>query len=113
MVTRAGAFSKLSAEGRVSGSFTVADRTSGVDMAAALRKYFDDHPGYTGLFWDTGGRPHRIYALKEHGGKFRGNWLFNNWEEFLSRAWSFPDELSKVMEGKIRLTIFSPDRSQR
>lgn len=88
-------------EGRVSGSYTVADRTSGVDLAGALRKYFDDHPGYTGLFWDTGGRSHRIPALKEHGGKFRGNWLFNNWEEFLSRAWVFPDELWKKMEEKI------------
>ena len=88
-------------EGRVSGSYTVADRTSGVDMAAAIRKYFDEHPGYTGLFWDTGGRSHRIFALREHGSKFRNNWLFNNWEEFLSRAWTFPDELWQEMEKKI------------
>jgi hypothetical protein len=88
-------------EGKASGAYTVADRTSGVDMAAPLRSYFDKNPGYTKLFWDLGGRPHRIYALKEHGNKFKGNWLFNNWEEFLARTWTYPDELDVEIERKI------------
>ncbi len=85
-------------EGKASGAYIVADRTSGGDMAGALRKYFDEHPGYTGLHWDTGGRGHRVFALREHGTKFRGNWLFNNWEEFLSKGWTYPDELWKEIE---------------
>lgn len=92
-------------DGKASGAFAiehiVKDRTSGKDMAAALRNYFDKNPEYTGLFWDTGGRIQRVYALKEHGNKFRNNYLFNNWEEFLSQAWVFPDELLREIERKI------------
>jgi len=40
-------------------------------------------------------------VLKDHGDKFKGNWLANNWEEFLSRAWTYPDELTLEIERKI------------
>jgi hypothetical protein len=86
--------------GRASGSATVADRTSGIDMGGALREYLDKHP-YTTLFWDTGGRRARLTALKEHGPKLRGNWVFNNWEEFLSKAWTYPDELWREIEKRL------------
>ncbi len=69
-----------------------ADRSTGVNLGEAIRKYFDKHPEYTSLFWDTGGRPHIRHALQEHAHRFKNNWLFNNWEEFLSKAWAFPSE---------------------
>ena len=58
-----------------------------------LRKYLDKHPEYTGVFWGLGGRAHTLLALGHHGSKFRNNYVFNNWEELVSKAWTFPDEL--------------------
>ena len=63
------------------------------ELAEPVRKYLDQHPEYTGLFVRAGGRRHTFFALRQHGHKFRNNWLFNNWEEFISKTWAFPDEL--------------------
>jgi hypothetical protein len=69
--------------------------------AELLRKYFNEHPGYTKLFWDNGGRTRKAFLLKEHGDKFKGNWIFNNWEEFLSGGWVYPDELEAEIERRV------------
>lgn len=59
----------------------------------ALRQYLEQHPDYTGVFMGTGGRADIRIAIGEHGGKYRNNWLFHNWEEFISKVWTFPDDL--------------------
>ena len=71
------------------------------DINAGLWNYLTQHPEYTGVFYGLGGRYHLKFQLKEHAGKFRGCWLFNNWEEFLSNAWTYPDELEIEIERKI------------
>lgn len=71
------------------------------DLSGGLRRYLTDHPEYTGLLYGLGGRNHLRFQLKEHSDKFRGCWLFNNWEEFLSRAWSYPDEIEHELERRI------------
>lgn len=98
---------ELFKEGRAAGSYTfVLGKKSGADIVAgALRKYFDENPGYTKLFWDIGGRTRKVFLLKEHGAKFKGNWLFNNWEEFLSRGWTYPDELEVEIERRVIATL--------
>jgi hypothetical protein len=63
-----------------------------------VRKYLDKHPEYTGVFMGQGGRSHVLLALGHHDKKFRNNWVFNNWEEFISKSWSYPDELWKEIE---------------
>lgn len=88
-------------DGIASGSPETADLASGMNVAGPLRQYLKEHPEYTKLFWDLGARPQKIQVLGEYGRKFKANWLFNNWEEFLSRAWTFPDELSVEIERRI------------
>ena len=63
------------------------------ELMVPVRKYLDKHPEYTGLFIRSGGRRHSTFALREHGHKFRNNYLFNNWEEFMAKSWRYPDEL--------------------
>jgi hypothetical protein len=89
------------AEGIASGSPETADLASGMNVAKPLMKYLKAHPEYTKVFWDLGARTQKIQVLGDQGHKFKANWLFNNWEEFLSDAWSFPDELSVEIERKI------------
>ncbi|MEI9478686.1 MAG: hypothetical protein WCO26_19240, partial [Deltaproteobacteria bacterium] len=64
-------------------------------------KYLDEHPDYTGVFWGLGGRIQLVFALGRNADKFRNNWMFNNWEEFISNAWTYPDELEVEIERKI------------
>ena len=71
------------------------------DTPEKLRKYLDKHPEYTGVFWGLGGRAHTLLALGPHGGKFRNNYVFNNWEELVSKAWTYPDELWREIERPI------------
>jgi hypothetical protein len=63
-----------------------------------MRKYLDKRPEYTGVFMGLGGRAHIILALGPHGSKFRNNYVFNNWEELVSKSWTFPDELWREIE---------------
>lgn len=71
------------------------------DILVPLRQYLTDHPEYTGVYAGLGGRGHFKYQLQEHAAKFRGSWVLNNWEEFQSKAWAFPDELWIEIERKI------------
>ncbi len=68
------------------------------EYVAPVRKYLDKHPEYTDVFLRTGGRGHTKYALRQHGHKFKNNWVFNNWEEFFSKIWTYPEELWKEIE---------------
>lgn len=88
-------------QGRAPGAYAAKKNARGIDGVNVLRQYLDGHPEYTTLFWELGGRRHKATALREHGHKLRGNWLFNNWEEFLSKAWVYPDELWREIERKI------------
>ncbi len=87
--------------GTASGAIRRKEALKDVDMGASIRKYLDTHPPFTALFWDIGGRAQSARALEEHGDKFRNNWLFNNWEEFFSEGWTFPDELWIEIEKRI------------
>jgi len=71
------------------------------DLSENLKNYFNDHPEYTGVFYGLGGRNALTRQLGEHGKKFRGCWVFNNWEEFLSKTWTYPDEIEMEIERKI------------
>jgi hypothetical protein len=62
-------------------------------LGEAVRDYLDKNPEYTTVFLKVGGRKHSRTALRGHSHKFRNNWVFNNWEEFASKTWSFPDKL--------------------
>ena len=68
------------------------------DLGEPVRNYLAVHPEYTGIFYGLGGRGHLKFQLKEHAYKFRGCWVLNNWEEFKSKAWTYPDELWQALE---------------
>jgi len=88
-------------EGIASGSPETADLASGQNVARYLYEFLDAHQEYTRVFWDLGARGQKRSVLKEYGEKFKGNWLGNNWEEFSSRAWTYPDEVTVAIEEKI------------
>jgi hypothetical protein len=92
---------QMLAEGIASGSPETADLASGMNVGKPLYEYLKKTGGYTKLFWDIGGRSQKVSVLKEYGKIFRANWLFNNWEEFLSRAWTFPNELTLEIERRL------------
>lgn len=89
------------AGGIASGSAETADLASGMNVGKPLYEYLKKTGRYTKLFWDLGARTEKVKVLKEYGKIFKGNWLFNNWEEFLSRAWTFPGELTLEIERRI------------
>lgn len=71
------------------------------DLSEGLRNHLTQHPEFSTVFYGLGGRNHLMFQLKEHFNKYKECWLFNNWEEFLSSAWTYPDELWIEMERKI------------
>jgi len=74
---------------------------SGVEFnvaAAALKRYLDDRPGYTGVFAGEAGRPHWKRAA---GDRVRNNWTYGTYEDFISRANGYPDEVWRVVDLKV------------
>ena len=74
---------------------------SGVEFnvaATALKRYLDDRPGYTGAYVGEAGRPH---YQRVAGKKIRNNWVFATYEDFISRANSYPDELWRAIDLKL------------
>jgi hypothetical protein len=63
--------------------------------SSALKRYLEDRPGYTAVFAGEAGRRHWRRAAT---GKLRNNWLFNTYEDFISRANAFPDELWRQID---------------
>lgn len=73
----------------------------GVEFTAVARKvkeYLDDRPGYTSVIAGEAGRNHWHRAASE---KFRNNWLYVTYEDFISRANAFPDELWRTVDLKV------------
>ncbi|HEX4831950.1 MAG TPA: hypothetical protein VH478_12750 [Trebonia sp.] len=58
--------------------------------AASLKKFLDDRPGYTGVLAGEAGRSHWRRAASK---KLRNNWVYATYEDFISHANSFPDEV--------------------
>ena len=74
---------------------------SGVEFnvaAAALQRFLDDRPGYTGIFVGEAGRSH---WKRVAGKKVRNNWLFSTYEELISRANAYPDEIWRMIDRKL------------
>src|SRR5919106_232850 len=63
--------------------------------ATALRRYLDDRPGYTGVYAGEAGRSHWKRAA---GKRIRNNWVYGTYEDFISRANGWPDELWRLVE---------------
>ena len=71
---------------------------SGVEFnvaAAALKNYLDDRPGYTAVLAGEAGRRHWKRAA---GQRVRNNWMYATYEDFISRANSYPDELWRTID---------------
>jgi hypothetical protein len=65
--------------------------------AAALKRYLKDRPEYSGIHAGESGRPHWRRAT---GGNIKGNWLFNDYESFISKCNAYPDELFRMLDLK-------------
>jgi hypothetical protein len=83
-------------DGKASTAIDNIDLVTGEIMPDVVQ-YVEDHPEYTGVYVDIGARAQKRTEL---GDRFAGNWLFNNWEEFVSGVWSYPDDLLDAIEKK-------------
>lgn len=63
--------------------------------AATLRRYLDDRPHYTGVYAGEAGRPHWKRAV---GNRIRNNWVYATYEDFISRANCYPDEIWRTVD---------------
>ncbi|MCW2738317.1 hypothetical protein [Nocardioides sp.] len=66
--------------------------------AAALKRYLKDRPAYSRIHAGDSGRPHWARAT---GGNIKGNWLFNDYETFISKCTAYPDELFRLLDLKV------------
>jgi hypothetical protein len=74
---------------------------SGIEFnvaAATLRRYLEDRPGYSGVLAGEAGRRHWKRAA---GARVRNNWMFATYEDLISRANSYPDELWRTIDLKV------------
>ena len=74
---------------------------SGVEFnvaAAALKRFLEDRPGYTGVYAGEAGRSHWRRAA---GKKIRNNWVYGTYEDFISRANGYPDEIWRMVDLKL------------
>jgi len=74
---------------------------SGVEFnvaAATLKNYLEDRPGYTAVLAGEAGRRHWKRAA---GQRVRNNWMYATYEDFISRANSYPDEIWRTVDLKV------------
>jgi hypothetical protein len=76
----------------------VAKKLGQNSVGDALAKHFDQHPEVKAIFWRRGGRPNTQRALKHHGDKFFGNFIFDNHWEVMNKAATFPGDIWKLAE---------------
>jgi hypothetical protein len=81
------------------------------NMGEGLAKYFDQHP-VNAIFWRRGGRPGTQKALKHHGDKFFGNFIFDNHWELMNKAATFPGDVWKLAEERTVESLAWVDRVQ-
>jgi hypothetical protein len=71
--------------------------------ATALRGFLEKHPEYTAFYaGEAGGNHWRRTTSRE---RYRGNWLFSTYENFISRCSAYPDEIWRLIDRKL-LTQF-------
>ncbi|MQA93462.1 MAG: hypothetical protein GEV11_02065 [Streptosporangiales bacterium] len=63
--------------------------------AATLKRFLEDRPGYTGVLAGEAGRRHWKRAA---GQRVRNNWCYSTYEDFISRANGYPDEIWRVVD---------------
>ena len=63
--------------------------------AAALKRFLDDRPGFTGVYAGEAGRSHWKRAA---GKRIRNNWVYSTYEDFISRANGLPDEIWRTVD---------------
>ena len=63
--------------------------------AAALKRFLDDRPGYTGVYAGEAGRSHWKRAA---GKRIRNNWVYATYEDFVGRANGVPDEIWRTVD---------------
>ena len=63
--------------------------------AAALKRFLDDRPGYTGVYAGEAGRSHWKRAA---GKRIRNNWVYSTYEDFIGRANGVPDEIWRTVD---------------
>jgi len=66
--------------------------------AAALKRFLEDRPGYTGVLAGEAGRRHWKRAA---GKRVRNNWCYATYEDFISRANGYPDEVWREVDLKV------------
>ena len=74
---------------------------SGVEFSVAadiLKRYLEDRPGYTGVLAGEAGRRHWKRAA---GQRVRNNWTYSTYEDFISKANAYPDEVWRLVDLRV------------
>ena len=74
---------------------------SGVEFSVAadtLKRYLEDRPGYTGVLAGEAGRRHWKRAA---GQRVRNNWTYSTYEDFISKANAYPDEVWRLIDLRV------------
>jgi len=66
--------------------------------SAALKRYLEDRPGYTAIYAGEAGRRH---WKRVAGQRIRNNWVYATYEDLISRANSYPDELWAAIDNRV------------
>jgi hypothetical protein len=81
-------------------------------VGAGLVKYLDANPQVNRVFWRQGGRPRTRLALKHHGEKFYGNYVYNDFFDLMSEVPAYPSDVWRLVENKTIEPLRFVDRAE-
>jgi hypothetical protein len=79
-------------------------------IADGLVRYLDEHPEVDRVFWRGGGRPNTQRQMRHHGGKFVGNYTYNDYFDIMSKVPDFPSDVWRLIELKTVEPLSQVDR---
>jgi hypothetical protein len=69
-------------------------------LSDALVSWLDKHPEVDWIVWRGGGRPNTRKALRHHGKKFLGNYIYVDVYDLMSLTPSYPSDVWRLIETK-------------
>lgn len=73
---------------------------SAVSNRRKIKEFLDKHPEFTAVIAGHGGRRLYAMAMREHGPKFKTNWIYYTYEDLRSKVSDFPTDVWEYIEDK-------------